>query len=87
MSSLIVFMYFWNRQQKPLIPKFTGMTHSEIEVKPIRTRKDYERTMKIIESLLDCPPQSKEADILEVLSILADDYENKHFLITTNSIV
>ena len=55
------------------------MTHTEIEVKPIRTKEDYEHTMKIIESLLDCPPLSKDAGILEVLSILADEYENKHF--------
>ena len=55
------------------------MKHTDIEVKPIRTKKDYERTMKIIESLLDCPPKSKEAETLEVLSILADEYENKHF--------
>ena len=55
------------------------MTHSEIEVKPIRTKKDYEHTMKLIESLLDCPPKSKDAEVLEVLSILADEYENRHF--------
>ena len=55
------------------------MKHGNIEIRPIRTKKDYERTMKIIESLLDCPPKSKEAEVLEVLSILADEYENKHF--------
>jgi len=55
------------------------MKHTEIEVKPIRTKSDYERTMKIIESLLDCAPKSKDAEILEVLSILADEYEHKHF--------
>lgn len=58
------------------------MKHTDIEVKPIRTKKDYERTMKIIESLLECAPKSKEAETLEVLSILADEYENKHFTIT-----
>lgn len=55
------------------------MKHSEIEIRPIRTKKDYERTMGMIESLLDCPAKSKEAEALEVLSILADEYENQHF--------
>lgn len=55
------------------------MRHREIAIKPIRTKKDYEHTLKMIESLLDCPPKSKEAEVLEVLSILADEYENKHF--------
>jgi HTH-type transcriptional regulator/antitoxin HigA len=55
------------------------MKYSEIEIRPIRTKRDFERTMKIIESLLDSTPKSKEAEVLEVLSILADEYENKHF--------
>jgi len=55
------------------------MTQNRIGIKPIRTKADYENTMKTIESLLDCPPDSKESEILEILSILADEYENKHF--------
>ena len=50
-----------------------------IEIKPIKTEEDYEKTMKIIESLLDCAPNSMEEDTLEVLSILADEYEKMHY--------
>ena len=35
--------------------------------------------MKIIETFLDCEPDSKEENTLEVLSILADEYEKKHY--------
>jgi HTH-type transcriptional regulator / antitoxin HigA len=55
------------------------MEQMDIVVKPIRSKKDYERTLQMIDSLLECPAKSKEADTLEVLSILADEYENKHF--------
>ncbi len=55
------------------------MKLSELEIKPIKTKKDYEQVMKQIESLWDSAPKTKEAQILEVMSILADEYENKHF--------
>jgi HTH-type transcriptional regulator/antitoxin HigA len=35
-----------------------------------------------IRSLWNCPENSQEAGLLEVLSILADDYENKHYPIS-----
>ncbi|MBA3827953.1 MAG: transcriptional regulator [Taibaiella sp.] len=50
-----------------------------MEIKPIKTKKDYSHALKAIESLWDCPPKSKEAEVLEVLGILVDEYENKHF--------
>ena len=55
------------------------MKKDTIQIRPIKSQEDYERTLKTIESLLDCPPNSKEAETLEVLAILVDDYENKHF--------
>ena len=39
--------------------------------------------MHIIDSLIDSPVGSKEADKLEVLSILIEDYENKYYKIDT----
>lgn len=58
------------------------MKKAPIEIKPIKSQEDYKRTLKTIESLLECPPNSKEAETLEVLAIIVDDYENKHFPIT-----
>jgi len=53
------------------------MKPKEIEIKAIKNEQDYISTMKIIETLLDCEQGSKEESTLEVLSILADEYEKK----------
>lgn len=55
------------------------MKLNKLEIKPIKTKKDYKQVMKQIESLWDSPPNTKETEILEIISILADEYENKHF--------
>jgi HTH-type transcriptional regulator/antitoxin HigA len=57
------------------------MVSKKIEIKPIRTQQDYEKVMGEIESLLNCEENSKEAEVLEVLSILADEYEQQHYTI------
>ena len=50
---------------------------SDALIKPIKNADHYEQVMAQIELLLDSLYGSPEADLLEVLSILADDYENK----------
>jgi HTH-type transcriptional regulator/antitoxin HigA len=50
--------------------------------KAIKTEEQYKEAMAQIRNLWDCPENSPEADLLEVLSILADDYENKVYPIT-----
>jgi len=46
-------------------------------VRPIKTQDQYNQIMERIEALLDSTPNTPEFELLEVLSILADDYENK----------
>ena len=48
-------------------------------LKPIKDEADYEAFMNEIEQLWSFPPDSAESDRLEVLSILVEDYENKHY--------
>ena len=48
-------------------------------IKPIRTEAQYNEVLAQIDALVDCPEGSSEEDTLEVLSILADDYENRHY--------
>ncbi len=48
-------------------------------IKPIRTEEEYHQVLGQIDALVDCLESSPEEDTLEVLSILADDYENKHY--------
>jgi HTH-type transcriptional regulator/antitoxin HigA len=50
-----------------------------VNIKPIRTAEDYELTLQRIEDIFDAEPSSPDADELEVLSILVEDYENKNF--------
>ena len=46
-------------------------------VRPINNQDQYKQVMAKIETLLDSKPNTAEFELLEVLSILADDYENK----------
>ena len=50
-----------------------------MEIKPIKTEKDYEKSLKRFEVIFDANSTSKEGDEAEILSILIDNYENKHY--------
>ena len=50
-----------------------------MNIKPIHTAEDYELALQRIEDIFDAEPSSPDADELEVLSILVEDYENKNF--------
>ena len=52
-----------------------------MELHIIKTEEDYNKAMNIIDSLIDSPVGSEEAERLELLSILVEDYENKHYKI------
>ena len=49
-----------------------------LAVRPIRSEEDYREALAEIDRLLDAPEGSEEADMLEVLSVLVADYEDKH---------
>lgn len=48
-------------------------------IKPIRTEADYRQALKRIDALVDCVDDSEEADELDVLSILVENYEREHY--------
>ncbi len=48
-----------------------------MDIKPIRSEKDYRKALKRIESLWDAKPKSVEYDELEVLTTLVEAYEEK----------
>jgi len=50
----------------------------EMEIKPIKTKKDYEKALKKIEELFNAKAYSHEGDLLEVLVTLVESYEQKH---------
>lgn len=50
-----------------------------MELKPIRTQKEYKSALSEAERLWDAPSKSPEADRLDVLSMLIEEYERRHF--------
>jgi HTH-type transcriptional regulator/antitoxin HigA len=50
-----------------------------MNIKPIKTEKDYKDALKRLEVIFDALPNSTEGDELEILGILIDNYEKIHF--------
>lgn len=50
-----------------------------MELKPIRTQREYKSALADAECLWDAPAKSPEADRLDVLTMLIEDYERRHF--------
>lgn len=57
----------------------TQMKYKIMEIKPIKTEKDYEKALERLEVIFDAKAGSKDGDELEILSILIDNYEKEHF--------
>lgn len=53
-----------------------------MDIKPIRTETDYKATLTLIDTLVDCEDDSEQADRLDILSILVENYENEHYPIS-----
>ena len=49
-----------------------------MDIKPIRTEKDYQTVLEEIERLMDAEPETPAGDRLDVLATLADAWEAKH---------
>ena len=52
-----------------------------MDIKPIKSERDYRRAMKEIESLMDAKANSPDGDRLDVLVTLASAWEEKHHAI------
>jgi HTH-type transcriptional regulator/antitoxin HigA len=50
-----------------------------MDIKPIKTEKDYNAALKEIENLFEAEPGTEEADRLEILSTLVEAYEDEHY--------
>ncbi len=47
--------------------------------KPIRTEKDYDKALSRMKKIFNSPMNSPEGDEAEVLALLIEDYEEKHY--------
>ena len=50
-----------------------------MEIKLIKTERDYNKALKRLETIFDAKPGSSNGDELEVLGLLIEQYENEHF--------
>jgi len=50
-----------------------------MDLKPIKTKKDYQQAMDRLEIIFDAKRGTNEGDELEILGTLIGQYENKHF--------
>lgn len=57
------------------------LTEIKLEIKPIKSDNDYKYYLQIIDQLIDCEENSKEEELLELVSILVDNYEESNFVI------
>ena len=53
-----------------------------MELKPIRSKKEYLARLQEVERLWDAPAKSAKADTLDVLTMLIADYESRHYPIS-----
>jgi len=51
----------------------------KIELRPIKSEKDYYKALERLEVIFDAKQNSKEGDEAEILSMLIDNYENKYY--------
>ena len=50
-----------------------------MNVKPIKSDKDYRNALERLEVIFDAPIDTKEGDEAEILSLLIENYENEHY--------
>ncbi|MDK2978621.1 MAG: HTH-type transcriptional regulator / antitoxin HigA [Bacteroidales bacterium] len=50
-----------------------------MNIKPIKTEKDYQAALNRLEEIFDAPEGTPESDELYVLGILIDEYEKEHY--------
>lgn len=50
-----------------------------MDIRPIKTKRDYQRALARVEELMDAKPGTREGDELDVLATLVEAYEDKHF--------
>ena len=55
------------------------METTKILIKPITNEAEFAEANELIELLLECPEGSEEEKILEAITILASEYEKKHY--------
>jgi HTH-type transcriptional regulator / antitoxin HigA len=54
-----------------------------MNIKPIKTEKEYQEALKRLEEIFDAPIDSQDSEEADVLAILVDEYEKQNYPIET----
>ncbi len=57
----------------------TQFKFTDMNIKPIKTETDYKKTLKRLEEIFDAAIGTQESDEADVLGLMIDDYEKKHY--------
>lgn len=52
-----------------------------MKIKPIKTESDYKKALKRLDDIFDSPAGTPESDEADILALLVDEYEKKHYSI------
>ena len=52
-----------------------------MEFRPIKNETDYQNTLERLENVFDAPIGTPESDEADILAIMVEDYEKKHYTI------
>ena len=50
-----------------------------MKLKPIKTEADYQNALSRLEEVFDAPAGTPESDEADILGLMIDEYENRHF--------
>jgi len=50
-----------------------------MNIKPIKSEQDYTHALKRLDEIFDSPIGSRESDEADILGLLVDEYEKKHY--------
>ncbi len=66
-------------ERMPNMTKLMQTKFNIMNIKPIKTEQDYQDALNRLEAIFDAKSGTTEGDELEILGLLIDNYENKHF--------
>jgi len=51
----------------------------QMNIKPIKTKEDYQMSLKRLEVIFDAPVGTVESDEADILGLMIDEYEKRHY--------
>lgn len=67
--------------EKMFLVKMDTKLKIKPDLKPLKSQEQYQLFLKIIDKLVDCEEDSPEEEVLEMVSIMVESFENQHFSI------